>query len=36
MARRRIWWVCVNPLAIVVLLGLLVGLIGPRLFGLPR
>jgi hypothetical protein len=36
MARRRIWWVCVNPLPIVILLGLLVGLIGPRLLGLLR
>jgi hypothetical protein len=36
MARRRIWWVCLNPLPIVILLGLLVGLIEPRLFGFLR
>jgi hypothetical protein len=33
MARRRIWWVCINPIPIVIILGLLIGLIGPRLLG---
>jgi hypothetical protein len=34
MARRRIWWVCINPLflSLVVLLGFLLALIGPRVF----
>jgi hypothetical protein len=33
MARRRIWWVCINPIPILIILGLLIGLIGPRLLG---
>jgi hypothetical protein len=36
MARRRIWWVCIAPLPIVIILGLLIGLIGPRLFWVLR
>jgi hypothetical protein len=33
MARRRVWWVCINPIPILIILGLLIGLIGPRLLG---
>ncbi len=32
MACRRIRWICIDPLVLVMLLGLLAALIGPRLF----
>jgi hypothetical protein len=31
MARRRIWWVCIEPTFLVIVLGLLFVLIVPRL-----
>jgi hypothetical protein len=36
MARRRIPRICIEPLFLVILLGLMAALIGPRLFGLMR